>query len=93
MKGNKDKKEQLTEQRRVITQETKEICERIAEDMGREITTEDNTKNRMPHQNFIFREWINDENEDEVCSFSAEFIKRFNSAAKEKYGEKYFEDR
>lgn len=93
LKGNKDKKEQLTEQRRVITQETKEICERIAEDMGREIATEDNTKNRMPHQNFIFREWINDENEDEVCSFFTEFIKRFNSAAKEKYGEKYFEER
>ncbi len=34
-----------------------------------------------------------DENEDEVCSFFAEFIKRFNSAAKEKYGEKYIEDR
>ena len=43
----------------------------------------------MPDQNFIFREFIDENNENEVCEFFEKFIKEFNVAATEKYKNQY----
>lgn len=79
----------MLNQRYVITNGIKDICEKIAEKLGRTIKIENNTKNRMPDQNFIFREFIDESNEDEVCAFFGKFINEFNAAATEKYKTQY----
>ena len=92
LRGNNTKKKQLTEQRRAVAEEIKDICYRICSELGRQITIEDNMKNRIPHQNYIFRVFIDNEkenSEDDVCAFFKEFINKFNLAAKEAYKSEY----
>lgn len=87
--GNKEEKEHLIEQRYDITNEAREICKMIATDLGVEIKLMNNTKKRMPSQNNLFVRFIDNDNEDEVCEFFRNFIKKFNIIAKEKYKDKY----
>lgn len=91
--GNNEEKKLLVEKRYVITDETIDICKKVAvdlaDDLGVEINFENNIKNKMPSQRNLFRVFIDDDNEEKVCSFFREFIKKFNKLAKDKYKEQY----
>ena len=87
--GNQLRKEELLNQRYIITNEIKDISKKIAEKLGRKIKIENNTTNRMPDQNFIFRESIDENNENDVCEFFGKFINEFNAAVTEKYKTQY----
>lgn len=86
--GSAEEKEQLRNKRYEITEKTGKLCERIFQELNPHNLPEleYNDKNRMPDKNRIFKVFINDSNEDEVCEFFKHFVCLFRQLAVKELG-------
>ena len=81
--GSVSEKERLRNERYEITEKTRKLCERIFQELNPDNMPklEHNDQNRMPDKNRIFKLFINDSNEDEVCEFFKHFVCLFRQMA------------
>lgn len=83
--GEEDR-ERLIKERYELTEDSRKWCREIFAELGREdIEIEENDRNRMPSGNTIFKRFINEKNEKEVCSFFHDFIRKFTQKLQTKY--------
>jgi len=81
--GSQNRKEELKAERNRLIELTREICREIMDEMNVDILIEENDKNKIPHQNNIFKLFVSDIGEDELCRFFRDFIERFKEKFKE----------
>lgn len=97
--GTKEEKEKLRAIRKENAQAAREICKDIFDELDIELqgklksisdikkvlSLEYNDRNVLHEQNNIFKIFINDENEDDICMLFHHFIRRFTSKMVKKY--------
>ncbi len=85
--GNCEDIERLKKERLEIAEYSRDLCREIFEELGKAdmLTMEYNDKNKMPNANSIFKLFINDDNEDEVCKLFYDFIREFTKKLQSRY--------
>lgn len=83
--GSEEEKERLRKERYEITAYSRELCEKIFAQLCKEGTPELEDRNKLPDQNNLFKKFVNDKNEDEMCRFFHDFIGIFTKKLQAKY--------